>query len=157
MRGFHSVLFQLTLLTHCPIHKKTRLIERCQTCNTRLRYELNILTLEHPYQCTQCRRRFSRSLIGMLQAEDQPNDRTVPAFERAYLRYGFPLMDYPGRRTVKPYTPRFVSRDVVRALQEGQNTLSDEQWKVLAQQTGYDSCSFTSDVPQPLDYQKKMI
>jgi hypothetical protein len=143
-RGFHSVLYQLASLTHCPLHKKTALVERCPKCKHRLRYELNVLTLEHPYRCTECRHRLNPRLIDQLQAKRQPNDCPVSAFESMYLRYGVPLLGYPGKRRMDDYTPRFAPKEILRALKDGKDTLNDDEWNALVQKIRPKSSTFTS-------------
>jgi hypothetical protein len=143
-RGFHSVLYQLASLTHCPLHKKTALVERCPKCEHRLRYELNVLTLEHPYRCTECRHRLNPSLIDQLQAKRQPNDCPVAAFESIYLRFGVPLLGYPGKRRMDDYTPHFAPKEILRALKDGKDTLNDDEWNALVKKIRPKSSIFTS-------------
>ena len=51
--GYHTVVFQLTCINHCPIHKLP-LISGCPHCGKPVSPELCSATLHFPYGCTKC-------------------------------------------------------------------------------------------------------
>ena len=53
-RGFHAVLFQLEMMTHCPIHGR-KLVTRCPHCKEPIPYRLQRRTFAHPYACPHCK------------------------------------------------------------------------------------------------------
>jgi hypothetical protein len=114
-RGFHSVLFQFPHIRTCPLHNLL-LSEQCPFCKERTPHQLRVLTLERPYACAHCGRRFCPALLKRLGAARQPEGRKVPAFEAAYLKQGYHLLGYPGTRTPKPYELKLLPPEVVREL-----------------------------------------
>ncbi len=50
-----------------------------------------------------------------------------------YLRYGVPLLGYPGKRRMDGYTPRFAPKEILRALKDGKDTLNNDEWNALVQ------------------------
>jgi hypothetical protein len=54
-RGYHSVVHQIALVTHCPIHGNT-LQTACTYCGTVMPYRLNAILLDAPFRCGYCRR-----------------------------------------------------------------------------------------------------
>lgn len=52
-RGFHAAMFQLDIVTRCPIHGCT-LTERCPHCKGLIPYRLQHGTFVKPYACVKC-------------------------------------------------------------------------------------------------------
>jgi len=53
-RGYHSVLYQIENVIHCPIHD-TILSTACRICGQKARYQLDAQLLDTPFRCSHCR------------------------------------------------------------------------------------------------------
>ncbi len=53
--GYHSTVFQINHITHCPIHQKP-LIEHCPNCKIQIPYRLSRPLFANPYHCPSCRK-----------------------------------------------------------------------------------------------------
>jgi hypothetical protein len=51
--GYHSVLYQLTRISHCPAHQRP-LLAKCRTCDYAQPLRLNVRLLDRPFRCAQC-------------------------------------------------------------------------------------------------------
>ncbi|MGZ9709208.1 hypothetical protein ACXX82_00675 [Glaciimonas sp. GNP009] len=52
-RGYHSVVHQIALVTHCPIHGNA-LQNACVRCDSKTLYRLNAILLDAPFRCGYC-------------------------------------------------------------------------------------------------------
>lgn len=57
--GYHSIVFQLPGVTHCPSHEE-RLLRHCKSCGAPISTTLGPDMVTHPYGCAKC----GTSLIG---------------------------------------------------------------------------------------------
>lgn len=56
--GFHAAIFQLQLVTECPIHDLP-LLNSCPRCRRSIPYALNSANFRRPYHCPHCRQPLS--------------------------------------------------------------------------------------------------
>jgi hypothetical protein len=85
--GYHSVLFQLTRITHCPAHQRALRIG-CRHCHYAQPLRLNARLLDRPFRCAQCGQPYS-TCVPHASFPDRLKKQDWLKISRSYFVYWF--------------------------------------------------------------------
>jgi hypothetical protein len=80
-RGFHTPIFQMTLLSTCPIHQKL-LQTFCQHCGQRIPYRLQQTALANPFCCPHCKEDMAPGMRGPRPKVQSPRSADMAAIKQ---------------------------------------------------------------------------